>query len=121
MLSHVLSRDAMVSLVRCNFAADALGLIDEQELSLKRDLRAQDGRSDSWVDGVSGHFCSALREPLLVLASALLLGRGGVLHTGGVGFLSNRFAYPGKHADQRAPASAQHLPCPVVEVLRLSS
>jgi hypothetical protein len=60
-------------------------------------------------------------QPLHAAAPALLLGRGRLLHSRGLGLLSHRLADSHHHADQRPSAAAQHLPGAVVEGFRLLS
>src|SRR5579862_3818664 len=92
---------------------DTLDTLDT--LVVERIDRAPAGRSVSPLDDLSSGFCGALRQPLPAVAAAVLLGRGGLLHPCGVGFLPHRLADSHDDVDQCSSAIAQRVPGALVE------
>ena len=105
----------MTELIEC-----ALRQVHEQRSRLEQSSTALDAPFPLWMIFPSD-LCGALRQPLHAAAAALLLGRGGLLHSRGMGFLSHRLADSHHDAVERASAAAQHLSCAVVEGFRLLS
>ncbi len=91
--------------------------LNEHTPASSTNVRAAKRCAVSDLDDFSSDLCGGVCQSLFAAASSVLLGRGGILHSGGVGFFSHRFADSNLNGEQCASAVAEHLSGTVVEAV----